>query len=112
MMLNEAQVRELIGGLQEPFLHKSLGELNAIEEVKIKSEKNHVSVKIQIAKTGTAEQLQLQSQIVNLLKEGGAATVGLRFSELPQEVLVSVSTAVTIVAGKVVFEASTGVPGE
>lgn len=32
--------------------------------------------------------------------------------ELPQEVLVSVSTAVTIVAGKVVFEASTGVPGE
>ncbi len=87
MMLNEAQVRELIGGLQEPFLHKSLGELNAIEEVKIKSEKNHVSVKIQIAKTGTAEQLQLQSQIVNVLKEGGAATVGLRFSELPQEVL-------------------------
>jgi ATP-binding protein involved in chromosome partitioning len=86
-MLNEAQVRELVGGLQEPFLHKTLGELNAIEEVKIKEEKNHVSVKIMIAKTGTAEQLQLQTQIVNLLKEGGAATVGLRFSELPAEIL-------------------------
>ncbi|MBY0095445.1 Mrp/NBP35 family ATP-binding protein [Mesobacillus maritimus] len=86
-MVTDAQVRELIGGLNEPFLHKTLSELNAIEEVKIKEEKNHVSVKIALAKTGTAEQLQLQTQIVNLLKEAGAATVGLRFIELPQEVL-------------------------
>ncbi|WP_404330729.1 P-loop NTPase [Mesobacillus maritimus] len=86
-MVTDTQVRELIGGLNEPFLHKTLGELNAIEEVKIKEEKNHVSVKIALTKTGTAEQLQLQTQIVNLLKEAGAATVGLRFIELPQEVL-------------------------
>ncbi|MBM4764887.1 Mrp/NBP35 family ATP-binding protein [Bacillus sp. B15-48] len=86
-MLTDSKVRELVGALEEPFIHKTLGELNAIEEIKIKEEKNHVSVKIAVAKTGTAEQLQLQSQIVNLLKEAGADTVGLRFKELPEEVL-------------------------
>jgi ATP-binding protein involved in chromosome partitioning len=86
-MLTEARVREVLGALKEPFLHKTLAELNAIEEIKIKDEKNHVSVKIQIAKTGTSEQLQLQTQIVNLLKEAGAATVGIRFGEFPEEVL-------------------------
>jgi ATP-binding protein involved in chromosome partitioning len=86
-MLTEVKVREVLGGLKEPFLHKTLAELNAIEEVKIKEEKNHVSVKVQIAKTGTSEQLQLQTQVVNLLKEAGANTVGIRFSELPEEVL-------------------------
>ena len=53
----------------------------------MKEEKNHVSVKIAIAKTGTAEQLQLQTQIVNVLKEAGAETVGIRFSELPAEIV-------------------------
>lgn len=86
-MLTEARVREVLGSLKEPFLHKSLAELNAIEEIKIKEEKNHVSIKVAIAKTGTAEQMQLQTQIVNLLKEAGAATVGIRFGELPEEVL-------------------------
>ncbi|MEH7343997.1 P-loop NTPase [Bacillus sp. JJ1532] len=86
-MLTEQNIREVLSGLQEPFLHKTLGELNAIEEIKIKEEKNHVSVKVLIAKTGTAEQLQLQTQVVNLLKEAGAASVGIRFSELPEEVL-------------------------
>jgi ATP-binding protein involved in chromosome partitioning len=86
-MLTESKVLETLGGLKEPFLHKTLAELNAIEEIKIKEEKNHVSVKIKIARTGTSEQLQLQTQVVNLLKEAGAATVGIRFSELPEEVL-------------------------
>ena len=86
-MLTEVKVREVLGSLKEPFLHKTLAELNAIEEIKIKEEKNHVSVKVQIAKTGTSEQLQLQTQVVNLLKEAGAETVGIRFSELPEEVL-------------------------
>lgn len=80
-------VREVLGRLKEPFLHKTLAELNAIEEVKVKEEKNHVSVKVAIAKTGTSEQLQLQTQIVNLLKEAGAASVGIRFDELSEEIL-------------------------
>ena len=86
-MLTESQVREILGNLQEPFLHKTLAELNAIEEVKIKQEKNHVSVKIDIARTGTSEQLQLQTHVVNLLKEAGAETVGIRFGQLSDEVL-------------------------
>ncbi|MDQ0201758.1 Mrp/NBP35 family ATP-binding protein [Neobacillus ginsengisoli] len=86
-MLTEVKIQEVLGSLKEPFLHKTLAELNAIEEIKIKEEKNHVSVKVAIAKTGTAEQLQLQTQIVNLLKEAGAETVGIRFSELSEEVL-------------------------
>jgi ATP-binding protein involved in chromosome partitioning len=86
-MLTEVRVREVLGSLKDPFLHKTLTELNAIEEIKIKEEKDHVSVKVAIAKTGTSEQLQLQTQIVSLLKDAGAATVGIRFSELPEEVL-------------------------
>jgi ATP-binding protein involved in chromosome partitioning len=86
-MLTEARVQEVLGSLKEPFLHKTLAELNAIEDIKIKAEKNHVSVKIAIAKTGTSEQLQLQTQIVSLLKEAGAVSVGIRFGELPEEVL-------------------------
>jgi ATP-binding protein involved in chromosome partitioning len=86
-MFTEEKARELLNPLKEPFLHISLADLNAIEEVKVKEEKNHVSVKIAIAKTGTAEQLQFQTQIVDLLKGAGANTVGIRFSELPAEVL-------------------------
>jgi ATP-binding protein involved in chromosome partitioning len=86
-MLTEMSVREVLGSLKEPFLHKTLAELNAIKEVKVKEEKNHVSVKVAIAKTGTSEQLQLQTQIVNLLKEAGAASVGIRFGELSEEIL-------------------------
>jgi ATP-binding protein involved in chromosome partitioning len=86
-MLTEAKVLEVLNGIKEPFLHKSLSEVNAIEEIKIKEEKNHVSVKIAIAKTGTAEQLQLQTQIVNALKGAGAESVGLRFSQLSDEEL-------------------------
>ncbi|MDP4086751.1 MAG: P-loop NTPase [Bacillota bacterium] len=83
-MLTETKIREAIGGIKEPFIHKTLEELKAIQEVKIKEEKNHVSVKIAIAKTGTSEQLQLQTEIVNTLKAAGAATVGIRFGELSE----------------------------
>jgi ATP-binding protein involved in chromosome partitioning len=92
-MLTEAKVVEILNGIKEPFLHKTLEELNAIEEIKIKEEKNHVSVKIAIAKTGTAEQLQLQQEVVRLLKAGGAETVGIRFSQLSDEVLAQHRTA-------------------
>jgi ATP-binding protein involved in chromosome partitioning len=83
-MLTEASIREALSGLKDPFIHKTLKELNAIQDVKIKEEKNHVSVKIAIAKTGTSEQLTLQTEIVNTLKGVGAATVGIRFSELSE----------------------------
>ena len=85
--MNEQQVRELLGQLQDPFLHKTLTETNGIKEVSIKEEKNHVSVKLAIAKINTAEQMQLQMKVVDTLKEAGVRTVGIRFEELPAEVL-------------------------
>ncbi|MCT2536565.1 Mrp/NBP35 family ATP-binding protein [Aquibacillus koreensis] len=86
-MLTQDKVKELLNTLKDPFLHKTFEETNGIEEIKIKEEKNHVSVKLAIAKTNTAEQMQLQQDIVNKLKQGGAATVGLRFNQLPEEVI-------------------------
>jgi len=86
-LLTEEKVLDILKGLNDPFLHKSLVETNGVLEIKIKPEKNHVSVKLAIAKTGTSEQMQLQMQVVELLKEAGAASVGIRFTELPEEEL-------------------------
>ncbi|CAH0347549.1 Mrp/NBP35 family ATP-binding protein [Bacillus sp. CECT 9360] len=86
-MLTEEKVLNLLKDLQDPFLHKSLAETGGILEVKIKPEKNYVSVKIAIAKTGTGEQLQMQTKIVEILKGGGADSVGIRFTDLPEEEL-------------------------
>ena len=88
-VLNEQQVRELLGELQDPFLHKTLAETKGVTNVSIKAEKGHVSVRIAIAKVNTPEQMTLQMKIVEVLKENGAASVGIRFEELPAEVLQS-----------------------
>ena len=77
-LMNEQQVREMLGQLLDPFLHKTLLETNGIKEVSIKEEKNHVSVKLAIAKTNTAEQMQLQMKVVDSLKQAGIGTVGIR----------------------------------
>ncbi|MFD1021242.1 Mrp/NBP35 family ATP-binding protein [Thalassobacillus hwangdonensis] len=86
-MLTNEEVIKLLQPIEDPFLHKTLEETGGVEEIKIKEEKNHVSVKIAVAKTNTAEQMQLQQEIVNVLKGAGAATVGLRFTQLPDEVI-------------------------
>ena len=86
-MLTEEKVLNLLKDLKDPFLHKNLEETNGIIEIKIKPEKNHVSVKLAIAKTGTAEQMQMQSEVVDLLKTNGAESVGIRFAELSEEEL-------------------------
>ncbi|MES9684585.1 chromosome partitioning protein ParA [Bacillus sp. AFS001701] len=84
-MLTNEQVLSLLGTINEPFLNKSLAELNAVKEISIKEEKKHVSVKIALLKTGTAEQMQIQTQIVQLLKQNGADTVGIRFTDFTEE---------------------------
>ena len=86
-MINEQQVREILGQLEDPFLHRTLQETDGILNVSIKEEKNHVSVKIAITKTNTPEQMQLQMKVVEKLKEAGANTVGIRFEELAKEKL-------------------------
>ncbi|WP_414053052.1 Mrp/NBP35 family ATP-binding protein [Macrococcus animalis] len=86
-MLNKEQVIELIGNLNDPIVNLPLKETGGIKEVTIKEEKNHVSVKIAIAKLGGQEQLDLQMKVVEILKENGANTVGLRFEQLDDEAL-------------------------
>lgn len=86
-LMNEQQVRELLGQLEDPFLHRTLEQTGGIINVSIKEEKQFVSVKIAIAKTNTPEQMTLQMKIVEILKENGAASVGIRFEELAPEVL-------------------------
>ncbi len=86
-MINEQTVREILGQLKDPFLHKTLAETSGISEVSIKEEKNHVSVKLAIAKINTAEQMALQMKVVEQLKAAGADSVGIRFEELPKEML-------------------------
>ncbi|WP_096155932.1 Mrp/NBP35 family ATP-binding protein [Bacillus sp. FJAT-45066] len=90
-MITRELVLQQLNSLKDPFLHKTLEETNAIQEISIKEEKNHVSVKVAIAKTGTAEQMQLQGTIVQRLKEAGADSVGLRFTDLPEETLAKYS---------------------
>ncbi len=91
-MLTEQQVREVLHQMQDPFLHRTFEETSAIQEIKIKEEKKHVSVKVALSKTGTGEQLQLQTTIVNALKQAGAESVGLRFTDLAPEELAKFKT--------------------
>ena len=86
-MINEQEVREIVGQLKDPFLHKSLAETDGISQVSINVEKEHVSVKLALAKVNTAEQLPFQMKVVDILKDAGAKSVGIRFEELSQEVL-------------------------
>lgn len=88
-MITIEKAHNALSKLQDPFLHKSLEETGGIVEVTVKEEKNHVSVKVAIAKTNTPEQMQLQMKIVEVLKEQGANTVGIRFEELSADTLAS-----------------------
>ncbi|RPF50043.1 Mrp/NBP35 family ATP-binding protein [Aquisalibacillus elongatus] len=84
-MINEDRIRELLNPVQDPHIHKTFEETDAIENIKIKEDKNHVSIKIALAEPNSGEQMQLQQEIVGMLKKEGVQTVGLRFTQLPDE---------------------------
>lgn len=86
-VLTTEQVTSLVGELNDPVVNRPLKETGGIKEISIKKEKDHVSLKVAIAKLGGQQQLELQMEIVNLLKENGAKTVGLRFEQLDDEAL-------------------------
>ncbi len=86
-VLTKEDVVQLLNSVKDPFLHRTLAETNGVKEVTIKEEKKHVSVKVGIGKTNTAEQMQLQQEIVGILKKNGATTVGLRFEQLSDEII-------------------------
>ena len=76
-----------MGNLKDPIINVPLKETKGIVEVKIKEEIQHVSVKVAMAQLGGQPQLDLQMSVVKALKENGANTVGIRFEELPAEVV-------------------------
>ncbi|EMT45681.1 Mrp/NBP35 family ATP-binding protein [Anoxybacillus flavithermus] len=101
-MLTEKQVVELLETIYDPFLKKTFKETGAIQEVKINEEKGLVSVKIALAKTETAQQLQVQQTVVQRLKDAGVSSVGLRFAQLPleEERMVNEPIYLAIASGK------------
>jgi ATP-binding protein involved in chromosome partitioning len=78
-VLTEEKVIELLGSIQDPYLHKSIVDSGSIRELKIKD--GYVGLKLGLAHTGTPEQMQLQQQIVQVLKNAGVESVGLRFEK-------------------------------
>ncbi|MEJ7162224.1 Mrp/NBP35 family ATP-binding protein [Staphylococcus epidermidis] len=86
-MLTVNQVKEIVGALKDPTIDVPLKESEGIVDVSIKDNINHVSVKVAMAQLGGQPQLDLQMAIVKALKENGANTVGIRFEELPGEVV-------------------------
>ncbi|ASN03641.1 Mrp/NBP35 family ATP-binding protein [Virgibacillus necropolis] len=93
-MLTNEEIIQLLNPVKDPFLHRTLEETGGVKEIIIKEDKKHVSVKIGIGKTNTAEQMQLQQEIVGILKKSGVTTVGLRFEELPEEIIKKYQPAV------------------
>ncbi|WP_042145472.1 Mrp/NBP35 family ATP-binding protein [Paucisalibacillus sp. EB02] len=93
-MLTKEEVIQLLNPVRDPFLHRTLEETEGVKEVTIKEDKKHVSVKVAIGKTNTAEQMQLQQELVGILKRNGAVTVGLRFEQLPDEIIKKYQPAV------------------
>ena len=86
-LLTIEEVKSLIGSLKDPILDVPLSETEGVLDVTIKEEIEHVSVQIGLAQLGGQPQLELQMAIVETLKENGANTVGIRFKELPSEVV-------------------------
>jgi ATP-binding protein involved in chromosome partitioning len=82
-MLTEEKVLDVLKQIIEPTLHKNLVDVNAVQELKING--NNISVKLALVEIGTPEQGALQKQVVEALKQAGADTVGLRFTELSSD---------------------------
>lgn len=81
-MEKEAVLAQL-KSVQDPDLHKSIVDTGGIRELNIKE--GYVGLKVALAKINTAEQMQVQQEIVNKLKNAGAESVGLRFEALSDE---------------------------
>lgn len=86
-MLTKEQVQELVGEIKDPIINVPLSETDGIVNISIKEEIDHVSVKLAMAQLGGQPQLDLQMKVVQTLKDNGVKTVGIRFEELPPEVV-------------------------
>ncbi|MGP7819378.1 P-loop NTPase [Niallia sp. 01092] len=84
-MITEAIVIEALKRVKDRDLNKNIIDTGGLRELKVKE--GNVSLKIALAQTGTPEQMEVQQEIVNVIKGEGATSVGLRFEELTNEEL-------------------------
>ncbi len=84
-MLTQEKILDALKAVKEPFLNKSIVDVDGVREIKIKE--GLVSVKIAVTKTGTPEQMNMQQGIVSAIKGAGAESVGLRFEQFTEEEL-------------------------
>lgn len=84
-LVTEKEILAALKRIKDRDLNKSIVDTGGVRQVKNKD--GNVSLKIALAKTGTAEQMQVQQEIVNVLKSEGAKSVGLRFETLSEEEL-------------------------
>jgi ATP-binding protein involved in chromosome partitioning len=78
-LLTKEQVLQALQDIKDPFLHKSIVDVDAIVDIRLKDD--YVGLKVAIAQTSSPEQMQLQQQIVQALKAAGVESVGLRFEQ-------------------------------
>lgn len=83
MLLTQEEILDALKTVNEPFINKSIVEIDGVREIKIKEK--FVSVKVAISKEASQDQLKLQQEIVAAIKNAGADSVGLRFEELTDE---------------------------
>lgn len=86
-MINESQVKALLGELEDPYLKQTLATTGAFDSITIKPDKDYVSVKILLGRLGLPEETTLQQTIVAKLKAAGVHAVGVRFAELPADIV-------------------------
>src|SRR5699024_12210823 len=85
-MLTKEQIIELIEPLKDPFLHTTFKETGAIVSVTVREEKKHVSIKLAIGQPNSAEQIDLQQEVVGILKKNGENKEGLRIEQRQDDV--------------------------
>ncbi|MFS0784911.1 P-loop NTPase [Shouchella sp. 1P09AA] len=82
-MMTDQEIMEALKRVKDRDLDKSIVDTGGVREIKNKN--GNLSLKIALARTGTSEQMQVQQEIVNVLKSEGASSVGLRFDTLTDE---------------------------
>lgn len=82
-LLTQEKILDALKDVKEPFVNKSIVEIDGIREINIKE--NLVSLKVAITQVGTQEQMMMQQQLVNAVKGAGAESVGLRFEQMTDE---------------------------
>lgn len=83
VMIDQRKVEDILKTVQDPFLHKNLMEIGALRELNIRE--GQVSMKIALSRSDRVKQMQIQVEISSKLKENGADSVSMRFSELSKD---------------------------